>query len=90
MKIGRKRIAHSINQLMNDEGVCRTAPATPGLLITRVWSVMGVRNVKIGMAHCRVGRDMTVGRVRRVRRCRRVISRPPSGFPAPKSLITAL
>ena len=49
MKIGRKRIAHSINQLMNDEGVCRTAPATPGLLITRVWSVMGVRNVKIVM-----------------------------------------
>ena len=23
-----------MNQLINDKGVCRTAPATPGLLIT--------------------------------------------------------
>ena len=23
---------HSLNQLMNDKGVCRTSPATPGLL----------------------------------------------------------
>ena len=28
MKIGRKRIIQSVNY----EGVCRTAPATPGLL----------------------------------------------------------
>ena len=25
-------MTHLINQLMNDKGVCRTAPATPGLL----------------------------------------------------------
>ena len=24
----------SVNELMSDEGVCRTAPATPGLLIS--------------------------------------------------------
>ena len=32
LKILRKRIAHLINQSVNDGGVCRTAPATPGLL----------------------------------------------------------
>ena len=26
-------MTESVNQLMNDEAVCRTAPATPGLLI---------------------------------------------------------
>ena len=26
-------MTHSINELMSDKGVCRTAPATPGLLI---------------------------------------------------------
>ena len=25
------------NELINDEGVCRTAPATPGLLMTKVF-----------------------------------------------------
>ena len=34
MKIWRKRIGYSIDQLINDAGVCRTAPATPGLLMT--------------------------------------------------------
>ena len=32
MKIWRKRLTELINQLMSDEAVCRTAPATPGLL----------------------------------------------------------
>ena len=32
MKIWRKRIGDSINQLISDEAVYRTAPATPGLL----------------------------------------------------------
>ena len=32
MKIGRKRMSYSINELISDGGVCRTAPATPGLL----------------------------------------------------------
>ena len=31
-KIWRKSITESMNQLMNDEAVCRTARATPGLL----------------------------------------------------------
>ena len=26
-------MTESINELMNDKGVCRTAPGTPGLLI---------------------------------------------------------
>ena len=26
-----------MNQLMNEEAVYRTAPATPGLLITNIW-----------------------------------------------------
>ena len=30
----RKRMTHLINYLLNDEAVYRTAPATPGLLIT--------------------------------------------------------
>ena len=37
----RKRMTHSVNQLMNHEAVCRTAPATPGLSIIEVthsWS----------------------------------------------------
>ena len=33
MKIWRKRIDHSINQLISHEAVYRTAPATPGLSI---------------------------------------------------------
>ena len=33
MKIWRKRIAELINESVNDGGVCRTAPATPVLLI---------------------------------------------------------
>ena len=32
MKIWRKRICDWLYELINDEGVCRTAPATPGLL----------------------------------------------------------
>ena len=34
MKIWRKRIADLMNESINDEAVYRTAPATPGLLIT--------------------------------------------------------
>ena len=34
MNIWRKRIGYSVNQLISDEAVCRTAPATPGLLKT--------------------------------------------------------
>ena len=33
MKIWKKRITQSVKQLINDGGVCRTAPATLGLLI---------------------------------------------------------
>ena len=32
MKIWRKRIGDSINQLISDKAVYRTAPATPGLI----------------------------------------------------------
>ena len=32
LKIWRKRLTHLMNELMSNEGVCRTAPATPGLL----------------------------------------------------------
>ena len=32
MKIWRERLTELINELMNDEAVYRTAPATPGLL----------------------------------------------------------
>ena len=28
-------MSYRVNQLMNNEGVCRAAPATPGILITR-------------------------------------------------------
>ena len=39
MKTWRKRVTQvinqSINQSMSSEGVCRTAPATPGLFTTR-------------------------------------------------------
>ena len=31
-----KRMAYSVNELMNDGGVCRIAPATPGLVITAI------------------------------------------------------
>ena len=34
MKIWRKRLTDSLNQLISDEAVYRTAPATPGLLKT--------------------------------------------------------
>ena len=33
LKIWRKRLTHQLTQLINYEGVCKTAPATPGLLI---------------------------------------------------------
>ena len=33
LKILRKRVTQFITELMNDEGVCTTASATPGLLI---------------------------------------------------------
>ena len=32
MKIFPQRMNDFMNYLMNDKGVCRTAPATPGLL----------------------------------------------------------
>ena len=32
MKIWRKRICDLLHELISDKGVCRTAPATPGLL----------------------------------------------------------
>ena len=32
MNIWMKRVTESVNQLINDEAVYRTAPATPGLL----------------------------------------------------------
>ena len=35
LKIWRKRIAQSVNQLINHEAVCKTASATPGLLNIR-------------------------------------------------------
>ena len=34
MKVFREK-GDSLNQSMNDKGVCGTAPATPGLFITR-------------------------------------------------------
>ena len=38
MKIWRKRLTDSLNELINDKAVYRTAPATPGLLMT--WSYL--------------------------------------------------
>ena len=47
MKIWRKRIADSIDQLINDEAVYRTAPATPGLLnITQYTNTTHTANYK--------------------------------------------
>ena len=34
LKIYSQRIPESMNQLINDEVVCKIAPATPGLLIS--------------------------------------------------------
>ena len=30
-------MTNSMNESMNDRGVCRTAPATPGLLNTKIY-----------------------------------------------------
>ena len=38
MKIGRKRLTDRINQSINNKAVCRTAPATRGLLNTNLFS----------------------------------------------------
>ena len=42
MKIFPQRITELLNYLINDEGVCRTSPATPSLLnisaLTWMWS----------------------------------------------------
>ena len=45
MNIWRKRLTESVNQLMCNEAVCRTAPATPGLLNKKGrtrWSLLPV------------------------------------------------
>ena len=34
-RLSREEKDDSIDELINDKGVCRTAPATPGLLITQ-------------------------------------------------------
>ena len=34
LKILNERIPYSMNQSVNYKGVCRTAPATPGLIMT--------------------------------------------------------
>ena len=39
MKIWRKRMSDLTNEWMNDEAVYRTAPATPGLLISLPWYI---------------------------------------------------
>ena len=44
LKIGRKRINEWMNKLINDGGVCRTAPATPGPL-TRQGSLNSNRSI---------------------------------------------
>ena len=36
LNIWRKRLTDWLTQLINDKGVCRAAPATPGLLITQL------------------------------------------------------
>ena len=36
VNIWKKRMTDWLNELMNDKSVCRTAPATPGLLIRHV------------------------------------------------------
>ena len=41
LKIWRKRISDSVNQLTKDEAACRTARATPGLL-TIMRAIIGV------------------------------------------------
>ena len=34
-------MTHLMSELINDGGICRTAPATPGLLITNTQSQTG-------------------------------------------------
>ena len=40
MKIWRKRIGHLMNEWINNEAVCRTAPATPGLLLIYMYFIL--------------------------------------------------
>ena len=47
LKIWRKRIRFSVNLLMNDKADCRTAPATPGPLISRLRTVKMVGMIMI-------------------------------------------
>ena len=38
-----------MNELINDKGVCRTAPATPGLL-KRAWNSLGGGKIKLDVS----------------------------------------
>ena len=40
--IPNKRMTDSINELINDQGVCRTAPATLGLLIIKLLYILNM------------------------------------------------
>ena len=39
LKIWRKKMSELINKVINDKGVCRTAPTTPGLLLKNTTTV---------------------------------------------------
>ena len=41
-----------MNELISDEGVCRTAPATPGLLIMQAKDILNTEGFKIASLHC--------------------------------------
>ena len=58
MKIRRKRISHSVNELISHGGVCRTAPATPGLLKRLVDIVEKLGTTEINLEGG--GRQMTL------------------------------
>ena len=46
-----RKLAMCLNQSVNDKGVCRTAPATPGLLVMTVCSLSLANLDFLGIPH---------------------------------------
>ena len=57
MKIGRKRVTYSLNESVNYDGACRTAPATPGLLKTFLTLTLINKRYKRDIVLRNLGRD---------------------------------
>ena len=58
MKIFPQTMTERVNELINYGGDCRTAPATPGLLITNTFDFSSKKSKKI---NCRVFSDFSHG-----------------------------